>query len=56
MKMRMTKKKKPESDPDKREKHQIRKYKKFYLNELQQHDYELQIKEYIHNDPSKIQE
>ena len=55
MKKTWTGKKSP-TNPDRKEQHEIRKYKQVYLAELQQQELEQEIKDYIYNANKQIQE
>ena len=55
MKKTWTGKKSP-TNPDRKELHEIRKYKQVYLAELQQQEREQEIRDYIHNANKQIQE
>lgn len=55
MKKTITGKKSP-TNPDRKEMHEIRKYKLLYLDELRQKEREQEIRDYIHNANKQIQE
>jgi hypothetical protein len=55
MKKTWTGKKSP-TNPEHKEKHEIRKYKLLYLDELRQQEREQEIRDYIHNANKQIQE
>ena len=48
--------KKSPTNPEHKEKHEIRKYKLLYLDEIRQQEREQEIKDYIYNANKQIQE